>query len=185
MARKRRTTRRKSRRVGAASLNPKNPLIMLAAVAGGYLMADTINDAIDKVIPTKDVAATATVPAHKAPVVDGTVTGGIETGLGALLLWKGKNSLVKTLAGGVLAGAGIAKLLKETGVVSGYASVPVIGRRMNGYASVPVIGKIPSALNGYTTSRTAAMGVIPNALNGYTTSRMPVMGGFDEGGYRD
>jgi hypothetical protein len=69
-----------------------------------------------------------------------------EIGLGGLLLLKGKPSLLKTAAGGILAGAGIKAALKKFGVISGYQSVPVIGgKRIRGYQSVPVIGAYDQA----------------------------------------
>ncbi len=169
--RKRSHHKRHARRVGAASLNPNNPLIMLAAVGVGYMAGDQIYSAIDKAIPTTTVPATATTPAVVKNVVSDTVLGGGFVGVGAILMLKGKKTLVKTAAGGIMAGAGLKWILKDQGVISGFQSVPVIGRRMGGYASVPIVGKIPSALNGYTSSRMPAMGSIPSALNGYTSSR--------------
>jgi hypothetical protein len=135
MAKKSRKTKRSRgrRRIGAA-LNPASPLIKLAAVAGGYLLADSINPMIDKVTAGK--------------VSDKLVAGG-QTGLGALLLLgKGRSNLIKTVAGGIAAGSGLKRGLKAFGVikppvvttptttVTGYGQVPVIG----GYKQVPVIG---------------------------------------------
>ena len=57
------------RKMGALSMNPKNPVIMLAAVAGGYLMSDQLYSLIDKAIPTTTTAATATTPAVVENVV--------------------------------------------------------------------------------------------------------------------
>lgn len=184
MATKRKRTHHRRKRIGAASINPKNPLVLLVSVGAGFLAGDKIYSALDKVIPTKSVAATATTPATTTKVVSDTILGGGFVGIGALLALKGKRTLPKTIAGGIMAGAGLKWALKDQGVISGFASVPVVGsmgrKRMAGYQSVNVLGKVPSALNGYVTSRTAAMGMVPNQLNGYTTSRMPAMAGFDE-----
>lgn len=179
--RKRSHHKRHARRVGAASLNPNNPLIMLAAVGVGYMAGDKIYSAIDKVIPTTTTAATATTPAVVKNVVSDTVLGGGFAAVGAFLMLKGRKTLVKTAAGGIMAGAGLKWILKDQGVISGFASVPIVaGRRMGGYQGVPVIagglGKIPNALTGgYTSSRMpsfAAMGKIPTALSGgYPSSR--------------
>lgn len=137
--------RHRRRRVGALALNPNRPEIKLAAVALGYfLLADQLNGAIDKVVP--DSVKTATDFKKYIP-------GAAEAGLGAMLLMsKKKPSLIKTAAGGILAGAGLKRLLVQAGVVTGYQSVPVIGRmgrrRMAGYQSVPVIGATPPQLSG-------------------------------------
>lgn len=147
-------------------LNPKSPLVKLAAIAGGYLLADQINDAFDKAIPaslTTATAATATAAAKPATLSADTadkILMGAELGIGALLLLRGKPSLVKSLAGGVLAGAGLKRALIAADVVKatihGYQSVPVIG----GYQKVPVIGSIPAQLQG-TVSK------VPSQLQGY------------------
>jgi hypothetical protein len=147
MAKKSRKQKRSRgrRRIGAA-LNPASPLIKLAAVAGGYFLAESINPMIDKLTAGK--------------ISDKLVAGG-QTGLGALLLMgKGKSSIIKTVAGGIAAGSGLKRGLKAFGVikppvvtapaVTGYGSVPVIG----GYGSVPVIGKVggynaPGSLGAY------------------------------------
>lgn len=188
---KRKRSHHKRRRIGAATLNPKNPLVMLAAVGAGYMLSDQIYAAIDKAIPTTTTPATATTPAVVKNVISDTVLGSGFVGLGALVALKmGKPSLIKTVAGGIAAGAGLKFILKDQGVVTGFPSIPVIGRATNpfpggnqvkGYPSMPVVGKIPNQLKGYITSRTAAgagaMGMIPNQLKGYTTSRMPIMAG--------
>lgn len=176
MAKKRKGAKR---RVGAASLNPGSPIVKLAAIAAGYfLTADPVNTAIDK---ANTKAATATEPAGTR--VGETVVMGGELGLGALLLLsKSKNKttgLIKTAAGGVLAGAGLKRALKKFGVIKGYQSVPVIGsRRMAGYQSVPVIGGVPGQLQGVPPQlngyRSAGSGV-----NGYTSQGSGVLGSCD------
>jgi hypothetical protein len=151
-------TKRRHHRVGAMSLNPKSTLVRLASVAAGYFLGDTINSFVDSVTPASIFPVpVATVP-PTAPATgfsalgfnQDTVVGAIEGGLGAMLLMsKGKASLLKTGAGGILAGAGLHRLLKKTGYVTGYQAVPVIGRhRVAGYQAVPVIGKIPAQLRG-------------------------------------
>jgi hypothetical protein len=160
---------RRRRRVGALALNPNRPEIKLAAIALGYfLLADQINGAIDKVVP--DSIKTATDFKKYIP-------GAAEAGLGALLLTsKKKPSLIKTAAGGIIAGAGLKRLLVQAGVVTGYQAVPVIGRmgrrKMAGYQSVPVIGRMPPQLSG-TPAQLQGYGV-----NGYTPhgSGVGVMG---------
>ncbi len=130
------------RRVGRASLNPKSPLVMLGATAVGYLLADTINGQIDKILPAPPAGGTSSLP---------------------------------TIAGGVLAGAGLKRALKKFGVITGYQAVPVIGKRMAGYQAVPVIGRVPSQLSG-TPSQLEGFRV-----NGYTPtgSGSKVMGSVD------
>lgn len=137
--------RRRGHRVGALALNPNQPVIQLAAAALGYfLAADPVNTALDKVIPDSIKNATD---------VKKYIPGAVETGIGAyLLLGKGRKTLVKTIVGGVAAGAGIKRLLKQAGVIQGYQAVPVVGthrRRMAGYQSVPVVGSsMPPQLSG-------------------------------------
>lgn len=110
------------------ALNPGNPILKLAAVAAGYLLADKINEQIAKVAP----ASVATYVPYA------------ELGGGAALLLIGRPSLLKTAIGGVLAGAGLKATLKATGVITGYRNVPVLG----GFQSVPVLGKTPAQLQG-------------------------------------
>lgn len=169
MAKKKHHKRRRS--VGA--LNPRSPIVMLGSLAAGYLLADTINTPIDKLVTTAKIPAVA-------------VTAG-EVGVGALLLMSKKKSgtmgLVKTVAGGILAGAGIKRALKQFNIISGYQSVPVIGRRMAGYQAVPVVGGVrPAQLAGAPAQLQGGFRVNgPN--NGYipTGSGSKVMGGFDTG----
>jgi len=125
----------------------------------GYLAADKINEQVDKIVPKKKDATTGVETPNQNIAMAG------ELGLGGLLLLKKmpvKNKLVRqgiTVAGGVLAGAGLKRALKELGVISGYQSVPVIGRRrMAGYQEVPVIGGVPAQLQG-----------VPAQLQGYVS----------------
>jgi len=134
---KRKGTRRR-RRVGA--LSPSSPMVKIGAVALGYfLTAIPVNGMIDKVSAGK---------------LDSKIIGAGEVGLGALLLLSKKPSLIKTIAGGVAAGAGVKRLLSSFGIgpaatipaVTGYGKVPVIG----GYGQVPVIGnRGKAAVNGH------------------------------------
>lgn len=180
MAKKKKAHKRKKRSVLGAMLNPNSPVVKLAAIAGGYLLGDTINNFLDTLIPdslTTATAATATTPAKAATLsadaADQILMGG-ELGLGALLLLKGKANVVKSIAGGVLAGAGVQRalisfnIIKKT--VSGYQSVPVIG----GYQRVPVIGSVPAQLQG-TMTPAQLQGY---RVNGYTprSSGVGVMG---------
>lgn len=161
MAKKKRkakhTTRR--RRVGATAmkLNPSSPLVMIGSAAVGFLMGDKINAALANVTGT----------------MDGKLVGAIEAGLGGALVFNvfgGKKSLLPVVAGGVIGGAGVKKLLQEFGVINGiggYGAVPVIGRKMlrgalNGYGQVPVLA-------GYTPNQ-SLNGV---GLNGYNVPPIP------------
>lgn len=143
---KKRTTRR--RRIGALNLNPGNPIIKIAAVGVGYLAADQINAQVTKISGGK---------------LDPKIQGGVMAAGGLLLLMgKGKASMLKTLAGGVLAGAGGKGVLQSFGVINGYSNVPVI----SGYSNVPVIAGYnppPGAMNGFTVPQpmhTSIMGGI-------------------------
>lgn len=181
-------TKRRHHRVGAMSLNPKSTLVRVAAVAAGYFLGDTINSAIDSVIPASIFPVPVATNPPTAPATgfaalgfnQDTIVGAAEGGLGAmLLLSKGKASIIKTGAGGILAGAGIHRLLKKAGIVTGYQSMPVIGRHlMAGYQSMPVIGKTPAQLrglpgqlegfrvNGYNAQGSGVMGKISGLYEG-------------------
>ena len=146
MAKKRKkTTVRRRRRVGATSLNANNPIVKWGSVAAGYFMGDKINTKITSLVD-KD-GTNKNLP---------LMIGGAEAGIGALLVFgkgKGKQSTVKSVAGGVLLGAGVKQLMSHFGIGSiPYGRVPVIAGSY-AYGRVPVIG------NGYTPN---------NALNGYT-----------------
>lgn len=140
---KRKKGAHRRRRVGA--LNMGSPLVKVAAVAAGYFLGDkTINPLIDKVTAGK---------------VSDKVVGIGQTGLGALLLLgKGRSGILKTAAGGLLAGSGLKRVMASFGTttttpaaVTGYQNVPVIGR-MGGYQNVPVIGAYSPgvAIGAYT-----------------------------------
>lgn len=160
-------------RIGAASLNPSSPVVQLGSTAVGYFVtADPINGAIDK-MNTKP--ATATEPATTR--LNPKIVGIAEAGLGALLIFGKKKTVIKTVAGGLLAGAGLKRLLHEFGVISGYQAVPVIGgvrRKMAGYQSVPVIGGMPPQLAG-------AAQLQGYRVNGYTPAGSGVLGAVNPG----
>lgn len=161
MAKKRSKTKgSRRRRIGAARLNAGSTMVKLAAVAGGFFLGDKINPLIDKVTAGK---------------VSDKIVGIGQTGLGGLLLMKGRSSLIKTLAGGALAGSGAKRTLRAFGVlapalpppsstVTGYGRVPVIG----GYGSVPVIG-------GYTPNQSLGAYQVP----GYIGRKMGATQGSD------
>lgn len=162
-------------RIGAASLNPGSPMVKLGATAVGYfLAADPINGAIDK---ANTKPATATEPATTR--LNPKIIGVAEAGIGVALLMGKKPSMVKAIAGGILAGAGLKRLLKEFGVVSGY--------RVNGYQSVPVIGAAKSRMGGYQSvpvigaSTPAQLMGAPAQLQGYTSAGSGIMGTTEYG----
>lgn len=167
MAKKRKGTKRRRVSGLGSMMNPKSPIVKIAAIAGGFFLGDSINKFMDTLIPdslTTATAATATAAAKPATLsadtADKILMGG-EIGLGALLLLKGKPGIIKTVAGGLLAGAGLQRAaisfdIIKPKAVTGYQRVPVIG----GYQKVPVIGAVPAQLQG-TVSKT------PSQLQGY------------------
>lgn len=183
MAKRKKHSRRRSRRVGAMSLGGKKSTgLKLLSVAGGFLLGDVINGAIDKMLPgTTD--ATTKVKTIDAKTAKLATIG--EIGIGGLLLLRKKKNAILTVGGGVLAGAGLKRALVSMGVLKGYQSVPVIGRhRMSGYQSVPVIGntamppqlsgKIPAQLQGYRvngyTSQGSGVGMLADGNGSGITS---------------
>lgn len=134
-------------------MNANSPVVQIGALAVGYFLGDTINGPIQSLTGGK---------------IDPKITGIAETGIGAMLILSKKKTMTKTLIGGVLAGAGLKQSLKSFGVISGYGSVPVIGRRMvAGYGNVPVIGEI-----GYNPGAKQLNGYAPGA--GMLGNQMPV-----------
>lgn len=151
MAKKKKSYRR--RRVGAMSLNAKSPVVIVGSAVAGYLLADKINEAVDKalikVMPDK---TTPTVLSSTGKTV--ATVGSLA--LGAVLIKMGKPNLIKTVVGGIIAGAGVKRAAKSAGLIKGYQNVPVIGRRAAGYQAVPVLGgtkmaayELPNAINAY------------------------------------
>lgn len=160
-----------ARRVGA--LNPNSGVMKLAAVAVGYFLADTINGAIDKALPASILTPTNPDSLMKyAPAA-------VQVGLGGFfLMGKGKPSIIKTAGGGILAGAGLKRALRNAGVITGYQAVPVIGRathKMAGYQSTPVIGNIPAQLAGVPAQLQGYR------VNGYAPQGSGVMGAVNPG----
>lgn len=151
-SRRRKSSRRRHRRVGAIALNPSSSLVRYGSIAAGYFLSDAVNSLIDKTTGGK---------------IDSRIVAGGELILGAMLVFgKGRKGLLKTVAGGVLLGAGAKKGLKALNVISGYGAVPVIGN----YGNVPVI-------SGYNAPGTLA-GYSPNAsLNG--NKKPSVVGSID------
>lgn len=141
---KRRSKKRSSgrrRRVGAA-LNPNNPLVKFGSIALGYFLGDKINQPIEKMVGTK---------------LDGKIVAGAEVGIGFMLAFRGKKTMVKSLAGGVLIGAGAKKAMAEFGIggIGPYGRVPVLA---GAYGNVPVLAGSRN-MGSYTPN---------NSLNGYT-----------------
>lgn len=157
MAKKKSRKGRKRRRIGAA-LNPRSMLVRLGSVGLGYLAAAPINAQIDKVNKGK---------------MSEKVVGGVSLGLGAALMMYKSPGLIRTIGGGVLAGAGLKRELIAFGVVKPEPVTAVSGysRRMGGYGSVPVVGGYGSVpvIGGYTPAGT---------LGGYNPSgTLGVVGG--------
>jgi hypothetical protein len=185
MSHKKRKVKHRRRVRGGFNLGGKSGTgLKLLSIAAGYFMADTINEQIDKVLPT-----------HTDTSVTPNVTGPNQTmgsvgsiGIGGLLLMKkfgtGTMSTVLQVAGGALAGAGLKRALKQAGVITGYQSVPVLGnigrKRMTGYQSVPVLGKIPGQLQGRPAQ---LQGYIPagSAMQGYTSQGSGAIGSVESG----
>lgn len=146
MAKKKRNKRKSSsrrRKVGALALNASSPLVKYGSIVAGYFVGDKINtNVIDKITGGK---------------IDNKTLGIAQTvGGGFLALKKKKAGMTGTLltvAGGLIAGAGIKRAMSAFGVgrVGGYKSVPVLGNTMNGYGAVPVIGG-RRRVGGYTTN---------------------------------
>ena len=147
------TTHHRRRRVGAMSLSARSPLVKFGSVAAGYLFADKINAAIDKVSGT----------------MDSKIVAGAEIGLGGLLVMGklARGNTLLTAVGGIIAGAGLKRGMKAFGVVSGFRAVPVISN-VAGFQSVPVIsGYTPNrSLNGYRTAQVPINGVHSKVMGG-------------------
>lgn len=189
--RKKHTTHHRRRmrgHVGAFGLKGKDTGLKLAALAGGFFLGKAVNSQIDKIFAkispaTGTTVSTSNITGSSLPTVAATVG---EVGIGGLLLLRKKSGGMNTylkIAGGILAGAGLRRAIGQMGFMSGYQSVPVIGRhRMAGYQSVPVIGarNIPAQLAGGTTPA-QLQGF---RVNGYTSTGSGVMGkiGAIEGG---
>lgn len=178
MAKKRKKHRRRSRRVGAFNLGGKGIGVGLIAVGAGFLLGNTVNGAIDKLLPkTTDTTPVPTKAGQTIAMVG-------ELGVGGLLLMSKKSGTTGTamkVVGGLLAGAGLKRSLKVLGVMSGYQSVPVIGNRhrMAGYQSVPALGAtVPAQLAGKTPPQLAGYRPAGSGVGGYVPAGSGVMGGI-------
>jgi hypothetical protein len=129
-------------------MTASNPVVMIGSLAAGYLLiGNQVNGLLDKVVPA---------------TMDQKLVAAGEAGIGALLLLKKKKTMITSIAGGILAGAGLKRLMASMTTatptaVTGYKSVPVIG---GGYKSVPVIGmngyNVPAGMNGYNVPTPAS-----------------------------
>jgi hypothetical protein len=176
MAKKRKKhSRRRHRRVGAFNLGGKGVGVGLIAVGAGFLLGNTVNGAIDKLLPkTTDPTPVPTKAGQTIAMVG-------QLGVGGLLLMSkksGTTGMVMKGVGGLLAGAGLKRSLKVLGVISGYQSVPVIGRhRMAGYQSVPALGATtPAQLAGKTPPQLAGYRPAGSGVGGYVPAGSGVMG---------
>jgi hypothetical protein len=138
MAKKKKKTTRRRRRIGAA-MTASNPIVKYGPIALGFLLGNKINEQIDKVAGDK---------------IDSKILAAAQGGIGALLVFKGKPSMVKSIAGGILLGSGVKRAMSAFGMgnIGGYGAVPVIG----GYGAVPVIGSRTPRRVGVGSYRPAA-----------------------------
>ena len=145
------TAPRRRRRVGALAMTANSPLVTYGSIAIGFLAGDKIDEMLMKVVPA---------------TLDTKLVGGAEVGLGAFLVYgKGKKSMVKTVVGGVLMGAGIKKSLRAFGVISGYQMIPSV----TGYSDVNALGAAPvRKMAGYIPGK---------GLNGGYVAKVAVNGG--------
>lgn len=159
----------KRRSMGA--INAQSPVVKILAVGAGFFVGETVNGAIDKVLPK---TTTGTPPVTAISKGTNTAAAVGQVGVGGLLLMGKKGGtmgLVKIAVGGVLAGAGLRRALKQMGVIKGYQNTPVIGKhRFAGYQNTPVLGSTPSQLQG-----------VPSQLQGYNVNGMG--GGLAYNGY--
>jgi hypothetical protein len=163
---KKKVYRRKRRRVGAMSLNPSSPVVKAVAAGGGFMVADTINTAIDKVLPASLTAATG---------ITKYIPAALEVAPAAFLLITGKKvNPILSLAAFVLAGAGVKRGLKQAGVITGFNSIPTIG----GFNSIPTIGGVPAQLGASIPAQLNG-GFRTRVMNGFRTRN--VVGGVSDG----
>jgi hypothetical protein len=146
MAKKRSKSKKSGRRrsrVGAMALKAENPLVKYGSIALGFLAAKPINEGIDKLTGTS---------------IDGKIIAGGQVGVGALLLFKkGKKSLIGTVAGGVMIGAGAKRAMTAFGIgdiVAGFQSIPAVA----GYQSLPAVNGSRRLMNGSHTSLRPSLG---------------------------
>ena len=149
--RKRRTSGRRRRRISGVALSATSPLVKYGSLAGGYFLADKINEQLVKITGTLD-----------PKIVNGVLAAG---GLYYMFMHKGKKNTALTVVSGLAAGTGIKGLLTEFGVVSGFREMPVL----NGYQNVPTVGKYAIPSGG-----SPSLSGIPGG-NGYRVPA-PIMG---------
>lgn len=171
---KHRKKKTKHHRVSSLSLTKhRTPIMIGSALLGYFVLGDTINTQIDKMLPAPSATpSTGMSLSSILPVA-------AEAGIGTVLVSMKKTGTIGAVAGGVLLGAGIRRALKQAGVIKGYQSVPVIGarnRRMAGYQSVPVIGGVPSVLQGMPAQLSSAGGYRVNGADGYIPSGSGITG---------
>lgn len=139
------TTRRRGRRMGAMALNANSPLVQYGSIAAGFFLAPTINSSIDKLVGTS---------------IDGKIVAAGQVGLGAMLAFKkraGKGALLQKVIGGVMLGSGAKRAMAAFGI-GGYQSVPSV----NGFENVPAVngmpGMLPASAGGTHVARRSAIG---------------------------
>lgn len=132
MARKKKATKKTSqrrRRVSGVAMNANSPIMQYGPIAGGYLLADKINEAIAKVVPaTLDPKIVAAAQA-----------------IGGFILRKQMKGMAGAVIGGLLMGSGVKAGLKAFNVISGVPgsrSLPVV----NGYRDLRTINGLPRSV---------------------------------------
>jgi len=160
MAKRRKKTSRRRRRVGAVAFSANSPLVKFGSLAAGYVISDKVTSLVDQLTAGK---------------VDPKITNGILSigGLYYLFMYRGSKSTIMTALAGLAAGAGAKGLLADMGIMSGYQDVPAIG----GYQDVPAIGSynVPASINGvgaYSVPQPMAgvMGSVPEPGSGINAS---------------
>lgn len=149
MAKKKTKVGNKTAARGKSLLNPSSPVVKYGAIVLGFAMGTKINDAIDKMTGGK---------------IDTKIIAGGQVGLGALLAFKkGKPSLVTSVVGGVLLGAGAKRAMGAFGI-GGFYDVPAVG----GFYDV-------KAVNGNGASRKRINGSMDDRI--YASNRGAMMNG--------
>lgn len=146
MAKKRKKSHRRRRRIGAIAMSASSPLVKYGSIAAGYLVADKVSEQVSKISGDID-----------PKIVNGILAAG---GLYILFMHRGKKNVLLTALAGLAAGAGAKNLLTEFGVINGFAEIPTVG-------DIPVIGQyaVPqmsiNGVGGYNVP--SVMGSVPNA----------------------
>jgi hypothetical protein len=131
MAKKKVGKKNAAKRMGATSLlNPANPMLLYGSIALGYFVVGSkINDMIDQAAGDK---------------IDGKIIAAGEVGLGYLLAKNKKKSLLTTVGGGIVIGAGIKRALTSFGI-GGFYNVPGVA----GFYDVKAVNRA-KRLGAYT-----------------------------------